>query len=78
MKPVDDPKRDKGPNFKSIRQNDDSTRRNPGNNAATGVTAAGSRALLARAVAFYFRAPVKAFFRTRVDYLVRRRALKQY
>ncbi len=40
-------------------------------NAATGASAAGVRAFTAQAVAFYFRAPVKAFFRTRVDYLVR-------
>lgn len=40
-------------------------------NATTGASAAGVRALTAQAVAFYFRAPVKAFFRTRVDYLVR-------
>jgi hypothetical protein len=44
-------------------------------NAATGASAAGVRAFTAQAVAFYFRAPVKAFFRTRVDYLVRMRAL---
>lgn len=54
-----------------VTQNDDDPRRRkPSNNAATGAAAAGSRVLLARAVAFYFRAPVKAFFRTRVDYLV--------
>ncbi len=66
---LDDPIDFKGLRANAIRNDDDSTRRKPGNNAATGVTAAGSRALLARAVAFYFRAPVKAFFRTRVDYL---------
>ncbi|KAI0390169.1 mitochondrial carrier [Xylariaceae sp. FL0594] len=38
-------------------------------NAATAASAAGVRALSAQAIAFYFRAPVKAFFRTRVDYL---------
>lgn len=37
------------------------------NNAATGASAAGARALGAQFVAFYFRAPVKAFFRTRVE-----------
>ena len=36
-------------------------------NATTGASAAGARALAARAIAFYFRAPVKAFFRTRVE-----------
>ncbi|CAK7239181.1 MAG: hypothetical protein STHCBS139747_000610 [Sporothrix thermara] len=38
-------------------------------NAATAASAAGVRALTAQALQFYFRAPVKAFFRTRVDYL---------
>ncbi|EEP78332.1 conserved hypothetical protein [Uncinocarpus reesii 1704] len=42
-------------------------RRNPRTNAATGASAAGVRAISAQAVAFYFRAPVKAFFRTRVE-----------
>lgn len=50
-----------------------SVRRDDRSNAATGVQAAGARAFAARAVAFYFRAPVKAFFRTRVDYLVRQK-----
>ena len=36
-------------------------------NAATGASAAGVRALGSQLVAFYFRAPAKAFFRTRVD-----------
>lgn len=35
--------------------------------AATGAYAAGMRALSARMLTFYFRAPVKAFFRTRVE-----------
>lgn len=43
--------------------------RTPRNNAATGVSAAGARALSAQILAFYFRAPVKAFFRTRVEYV---------
>ncbi|KAF2704952.1 mitochondrial carrier [Pleomassaria siparia CBS 279.74] len=43
--------------------------------AATGVQAAGIRAITARAVAFYFRAPVKAFFRGRIDYLGYARAI---
>ena len=42
-------------------------RRDPKSNAATGVSAAGVRALATQVVAFYFRAPVKAFFRTRVE-----------
>ncbi|AEO60276.1 hypothetical protein MYCTH_11798, partial [Thermothelomyces thermophilus ATCC 42464] len=49
----------------------------PSSNAATGASAAGVRALTAQAVAFYFRAPVKAFFRTRVDYLAYARALQE-
>lgn len=35
--------------------------------AATGAYAAGMRALSARMLTFYFRAPAKAFFRTRVE-----------
>ncbi|KAL2863605.1 putative mitochondrial carrier protein [Aspergillus lucknowensis] len=42
-----------------------SSRGSSRNNAATGASAAGVRALSAQLVAFYFRAPVKAFFRTR-------------
>ncbi|RAO67126.1 uncharacterized protein BHQ10_003138 [Talaromyces amestolkiae] len=45
----------------------DSFRQNPRSHAATGASAAGTRALSAQLIAFYFRAPVKAFFRTRVD-----------
>ncbi|KAI0477036.1 mitochondrial carrier domain-containing protein [Xylaria cf. heliscus] len=47
------------------------------NNAATAASAAGVRALSAQAIAFYFRAPVKAFFRTRVDYLAYARIVHQ-
>ena len=50
-------------------------RRDPRSNAATGASAAGVRAFTAQAVAFYFRAPVKAFFRTRVDYLAYAKAI---
>lgn len=46
-----------------------SSRSNPRNNAATGASAAGARALGAQFVSFYFRAPIKAFFRTRVEYV---------
>ncbi|OJZ83566.1 uncharacterized protein BO88DRAFT_341169 [Aspergillus vadensis CBS 113365] len=46
------------------------SRRKSRQNAATGASAAGVRALSAQLVAFYFRAPIKAFFRTRVDYMV--------
>jgi hypothetical protein len=52
-------------------------KKKPKNNAATGASAAGVRAFTAQAVAFYFRAPVKAFFRTRVDYLAYARSLSQ-
>ena len=44
-------------------------------NAATGASAASVRALTARLAAFYFRVPVKAFFRTRVDYMAFPRAI---
>jgi hypothetical protein len=36
-------------------------------NAATGASAAGIRAVSAQFITFYFRAPVKAFFRARVE-----------
>lgn len=49
----------------------------PRNNAATAASAAGVRALSAQAIAFWFRAPVKAFFRTRVDYLAYARSVHQ-
>lgn len=45
------------------------------NHAATGASAAGTRAIIAQMVAFYFRAPMKAFFRTRVDYMGYARAI---
>lgn len=48
----------------------------PKDNATTGAQAAGVRAFTAQAVAFYFRAPAKAFFRTRVDYLAYARNLQ--
>ncbi|PHH52881.1 hypothetical protein CFIMG_002319RA [Ceratocystis fimbriata CBS 114723] len=46
-------------------------------NAATAASAASVRALSAQAIAFYFRAPAKAFFRMRVDYLAFARRLHQ-
>jgi hypothetical protein len=49
----------------------------PRSNAATAASAASVRALSAQAMAFYFRAPVKAFFRTRVDYLAYARSVHQ-
>lgn len=44
-----------------------SPRREKKSNAATGVSAAGVRAVASQTVAFYFRAPAKAFLRTRVE-----------
>ena len=52
-------------------------RKAPRENASTAAQAAGVRAFTAQAIAFYFRAPVKAFFRTRVDYLAYARNLQQ-
>lgn len=42
-------------------------RRDKKKNAATGASAASARAVGSQLVAFYLRAPAKAFFRTRVD-----------
>lgn len=56
---------------------DDLPERAPRSNAATAASAAGVRALSAQVVAFYFRAPAKAFFRTRVDYLAYARTIHQ-
>lgn len=39
----------------------------PKANAATGVSAASARTLGSRLIAFYSRAPAKAFFRKRVE-----------
>ncbi|KAJ5959060.1 Mitochondrial substrate/solute carrier [Penicillium vulpinum] len=52
-----------------------SSRRISRNDAATGASAAGVRALSAQMVAFYFRAPIKAFFRMRVEYVAFARAV---
>ncbi|KAI9155155.1 hypothetical protein HJFPF1_07729 [Paramyrothecium foliicola] len=51
--------------------------RAPRQHAATGASAAGVRALSAQVVAFWFRAPAKAFFRTRVDYLAYARTVHE-
>lgn len=67
-----------GPGILPVLPPDTATeKRDPANNAATGASAAGVRALTSQAVAFYFRAPVKAFFRTRVDYLAYARVLQE-
>lgn len=44
--------------------------RKPQNNIVQGSSAAGVRAIGVQLITFYFRAPVKAFFRMRVDYMV--------
>ncbi|ORX98311.1 mitochondrial carrier domain-containing protein [Clohesyomyces aquaticus] len=61
-------------------RNEDSEASPPPNKggAATGLQAAGMRAITARAVAFYFRAPIKAFFRGRIDYLGYARAINPH
>ncbi|KAK8202022.1 hypothetical protein M8818_005547 [Zalaria obscura] len=59
----------------ALPDNKKSTTEKRQNNASTGASAAGMRALSARMMAFYFRTPVKAFFRTRVDYLGFARAI---
>lgn len=46
------------------------TRRKKKDHASTGFSAAAMRALSARFLTFYFRAPVKAFFKPRIDYMV--------
>lgn len=57
--------------------NSKKARKDPKTNASNAAQAAGVRAFTAQAIAFYFRAPVKAFFRTRVDYLAYARNLQQ-
>jgi len=49
---------------------EDGSRQTNRKHAATAASAAGTRAFSAQLVAFYFRAPVKAFFRTRVEYVM--------
>jgi hypothetical protein len=68
-----DPKRSSG-NQANMDQFVDTTsgspsRRIPRNDVATGASAAGVRALSGQVLSFYFRAPVKAFFRNRVEYV---------
>ncbi|PVI02357.1 mitochondrial carrier [Periconia macrospinosa] len=63
----------------SPRNQDSNDGQAPPNKApATGVQAAGMRAVAARMVAFYFRAPVKAFFRGRIDYMGYARAINPH
>lgn len=56
----------------------DASTQPPKGSASTGVQAAGMRAVAARMVAFYFRAPVKAFFRGRIDYMGYARAINPH
>ena len=62
-----DPTSFDGDPFVADPETDNTGRRKPRTNAATGAFAAGVRALSAQALTFYFRAPAKAFFRTRVE-----------
>ncbi|KAF8544516.1 mitochondrial carrier domain-containing protein [Trichophaea hybrida] len=55
---------------------DNDTRKTKSQHVLQGSSAAGARALGTQLVAFYFRAPVKAFFRMRVDYMQVARAIK--
>jgi hypothetical protein len=43
--------------------------------ASTGLQTAGARALSTQLVAFYFRAPVRSFFRSRIDYMAYARVI---
>lgn len=65
--PLPDPTSFDGDPFDADQDSDNTSRRKPRANAATGASAAGVRALSAQALTFYFRAPAKAFFRTRVE-----------
>ncbi|KAF2146296.1 uncharacterized protein K452DRAFT_355712 [Aplosporella prunicola CBS 121167] len=55
--------------------NGDRRKKQPKQHAATGASAAGIRALSVQFMTFYFRAPIKAFFRARVDYMSYARAI---
>lgn len=44
-------------------------KRHPKTNATTGASAAGIRAVSVQFMTFYFRAPIKAFFRSRIEYV---------
>ncbi|KAL9069514.1 MAG: hypothetical protein Q9157_006122 [Trypethelium eluteriae] len=54
---------------------DDVLRKKQKKHAATGASAAGMRAVMSQTIAFYFRAPAKAFFRTRIDYMAYAKAI---
>jgi hypothetical protein len=55
--------------IKDEAQHGQDSRKKPRSNAATGASAAGMRAVMAQVISFYFRAAVKASFRTRVEYV---------
>ena len=46
---------------------DGKRKKQPTNNAATGASAAGMRSVAVQFMTFYFRAPITAFFRSRVE-----------
>ncbi|KAF2090174.1 putative mitochondrial carrier protein [Saccharata proteae CBS 121410] len=54
---------------------EDGRRKKPKTNAATGASAAGIRAVSIQFMSFWFRAPIKAFFRSRIDYMGYARAI---
>ncbi len=51
----------------SLGQYDEPPKKLSTTNAATGATAAGARAITAQLIRLYFRIPVKAFLRSRVE-----------
>ncbi|KAI5800266.1 mitochondrial carrier domain-containing protein [Peziza echinospora] len=53
----------------------DAAAKSPSTNLVNGTSAAGARAISTQLIAFYFRAPVKAFFKMRVDYMQVARAI---
>ncbi|TKA42298.1 hypothetical protein B0A49_11394, partial [Cryomyces minteri] len=69
--PLDARSRESG----NLAARDEGGRKKRQSNAATGASAAGIRAVSSQFVAFYFRAPIKAFLRTRVDYMAYARAV---
>lgn len=66
------------PRSDGLKDNASDGSQQPNKAPATGVQAAGMRAVAARMVAFYFRAPVKAFFRGRIDYMGYARAINPH
>ncbi|KAF3172751.1 hypothetical protein TWF788_009344 [Orbilia oligospora] len=54
---------------------EDPKKKSKGSNAVQGASAAGTRAITMQLVSFYFRYPVKAFMRLRIDYMAVARAI---